>query len=264
MKSGTTTLYDYLVQHPQICPCVIKEPEYFSQVMGQSLEKKKKLKQMAYTELFDMAPEHHFTLDASTGYTKFPTEKGVPERIFNYGIRPKFIYVLRDPIERIRSHYNYMIRRPEWQGKIDAPHLVDTSNYYLQLNEYLNFFPKQDFLLIDFKELVKQPSEVCNMIFKFIGASTFSIEEHKEAKNVTQAVNPKKRKLLSKLGFLRLLTPKPLRTLGRKVIESLLPSKQKLLSEKQIRKINQKLHDDMLKLKDEFGFPVAQWGFEKK
>ena len=30
MKCGTSSLYNYLIEHPSICPCSIKEPEYFS------------------------------------------------------------------------------------------------------------------------------------------------------------------------------------------------------------------------------------------
>jgi hypothetical protein len=63
MKSGTTTLHEYLIQHPEICPCISKEPEYFSKKMGNP-----KLKEGKYEDLFPWNDSNHrFTLDASTG-----------------------------------------------------------------------------------------------------------------------------------------------------------------------------------------------------
>lgn len=126
MKSGTTTLYNLLIQHPEICGCVSKEPEYFSQKMGYARFKKGR-----YEELFDMDnSKHKFILDASTGYTKYPSEIGVANRIKEYGLNPFFIYIVRDPLERIVSHYNFMKSDKNWKGKMTSPHLVHVSMYY--------------------------------------------------------------------------------------------------------------------------------------
>lgn len=92
MKAATTSVFDVLRKHPQICPSCVKEPEYFSEVQlhGPNTDR--------YENLFAFDESvHTFSLEASTGYTKFPVEMGVTRRIFEYGLNPYFIYSVRDP-----------------------------------------------------------------------------------------------------------------------------------------------------------------------
>jgi len=101
MKSGTSSLYEYLVQHPQICACSVKEPEFFSDHQDHAVGA------ASYESLWDIAPNRHmWCLEGSTGYTKYPEEPSVPQNMHSYGLDPTFIYILRHPIDRIESDYN--------------------------------------------------------------------------------------------------------------------------------------------------------------
>src|SRR5262249_47769756 len=96
MKSGTSSLYHYLTQHPEICACVKKEPEFFS---AHQLHRYQNVSD--YQDLWTFNPAvHRLALEASTGYTKYPEEIDVPRKIHDYGLRPKFIYLVRNPFER--------------------------------------------------------------------------------------------------------------------------------------------------------------------
>ena len=54
-----------------------------------------------YEDLWDFDPDRHrYAMEASTGYTKWG-ERGAAEQIHAYGLRPKLVYVIRDPFERI-------------------------------------------------------------------------------------------------------------------------------------------------------------------
>src|SRR5688572_4882156 len=87
MKSGTSSFYHYLIQHPQICPAKMKEPMFFTDYQLQ------KVSIDNYSDLWDFDSEKHkIALEASTGYTKYPFEPDVPRKISEYGIRPKMIY----------------------------------------------------------------------------------------------------------------------------------------------------------------------------
>src|SRR3954463_14010007 len=98
MKSGTSSFYRYLSQHPQICQAKVKEPEFFSEHQAHKHLCDK------YSDLWEFDPDRHrIALEASTGYTKFPSEPNVPRNIFEYGLRPKMIYCVRNPFERIIS-----------------------------------------------------------------------------------------------------------------------------------------------------------------
>ena len=88
MKCGTSSLYDHLQKHPEICPAIAKEPEFFSENQSQ------KILAESYNELWSFdGSVHKYALEASTGYTKYPSEPKVPKNIFDYGINPKFIYI---------------------------------------------------------------------------------------------------------------------------------------------------------------------------
>ena len=257
MKSGTTTLYDHLTKHPEIAKGVSKEPEYFSINMGKG---KEELKKREYADIFLVDKDiHKFTLDASTGYTKFPAEAGVPERIKNYGIKPYFIYIVRNPIERIKSHYNFMKKDLSWKGKIDSPHLINTSKYYMQLKEYRKFFSKEHILVVDFEELKKNPAELCNKIFKFIGASKVEINIESITKNKTNPTNRKQIKTIKKLEIFAKYSPKTLNKLIKSAIKTIYPSKIEKLSNEQISTILNLLKQDMELLKNEYNINTDKW-----
>jgi hypothetical protein len=109
MKGGTTSLYHYIASHPDIVPSSIKETNYFNTIAdlckGLSW----------YKSLFRNKGKYAF--EASTNYTKRHIFPGVPERMYSILPKVKLIYILRDPIERIVSHYihNYAHGREKSQ-----------------------------------------------------------------------------------------------------------------------------------------------------
>jgi hypothetical protein len=108
MKCATTSLFSYLAEHPAIAPAKIKEPEFFSRNQGHQA------KLARYEDLWDFDPDiHRYAMEASTGYSKWG-ERGAAERIHAYGLRPRLVYVVRDPFARIESHYNFMLQNPAW------------------------------------------------------------------------------------------------------------------------------------------------------
>lgn len=150
MKAGTTSLYWYLNAHPQIAMSAVKEIEFFSRPANYA-------RGVAWYEqhFVEQAGVLRYG-EASTGYAKHPLFNGVPERI--HGLLPdiKLIYVLRDPVERILSHYLH----ERIHGTFDDPsleqvvaestesHIVATSRYYFQLQQYLPFFPLERILIV--------------------------------------------------------------------------------------------------------------------
>jgi len=65
MKCGTSSLYSYLLDHPQICPPIVKEPEFFSENQAHGVQVDN------YSDLWSFDDTvHKYALEASTGYTK--------------------------------------------------------------------------------------------------------------------------------------------------------------------------------------------------
>lgn len=104
MKSGTTSLFSYLEQHPQIAASRDKEPCFFSRsdIFAKGYN--------WYESLWDWNPaSHKIAMEGSTSYTRIPTYSNAAEEIQRFQSRTnssiKFIYIVRHPIERIESHY---------------------------------------------------------------------------------------------------------------------------------------------------------------
>lgn len=259
MKCGTTSLYNYLVCHPAICPSIDKEPEFFSEHQRHGVQV------AAYEDLwaFD-AGVHKYTLEASTGYTKYPAEPDVARRIYEYGIRPRFIYIIRDPFQRIVSHYNYKRNDARWDLSITDPHLINTSNYYLQLEQYRKYFERSDILLLDFGELVENPEGLLRRTYDFLRLPHSHFPAEFEAVNATPTeARSEFERSVRRSGLRRIFPylPRPLKRFGRRLVPTVpLPPKRKLTGDERAT-IHAALKDDMLRLQQEYGFDVGRWGF---
>ena len=177
MKCGTSYLFNYLAQHPEIASSQPKEPEFFTQNYEKGME--------WYYELFKFNPQRHkVALEASTGYTKYPhfpslaEEVNTAERIKESGIPVKFIYVMRDPIERIESHYNYGIAMGWGRGReILDESFINCSKYAMQLDEYMNRFPREDILLLNFSDIKEDIMDTSKHILSFLNLEAIDLSK---------------------------------------------------------------------------------------
>lgn len=169
MKAGTTSLYHYLRDHPQVFLPETKEIMFFDQRhnwhRGVGW----------YAAQFQGAPRDAIALgEASTSYTKFPIVKDAPERIATTLPDVRLVYLLRHPVERIRSHYLYNLARgTEWRTIADAvqqePLYLDISRYAMQLERYLAHVDRERLLLLDSRELRDDRTETLRRVFGFLG-----------------------------------------------------------------------------------------------
>ncbi|HEY2537791.1 MAG TPA: sulfotransferase [Solirubrobacteraceae bacterium] len=189
-KAGTTSLHYYLDQHPEVQMSVNKEPDFFSgpengiPYLGQRVERLDE-----YEQLFD--PAFAVRGEASVSYTTHPRRAGVPERIKELVPKGKFIYVVRDPIERTLSQYQQRVaiggeRRSlrEVLGDLSDPYSVCIcrSLYATQLDLYLRQFPQESVLVVDQADLLADRQSTLREIFGFlqvddtVDSSQFDIE----------------------------------------------------------------------------------------
>src|SRR4051812_3312851 len=102
-KSGTTSLYVYLDAHPEISMTRDKELNFF-------VEERNWSRGLGwYGEQFDAgAPVRG---EASPYYTALPHHRGVPERMASVIPDARLVYMVRDPIARLLSHYDMGVAR---------------------------------------------------------------------------------------------------------------------------------------------------------
>ena len=95
-KSGTSSLYDFVVQHPAILPAAKKELHYFS--LGY------KKGEYWYRLRFPIrASQKLLSGEASPIYLFYPM---VPGRMKKLLPDVKLIVILRNPVDRAYSHYH--------------------------------------------------------------------------------------------------------------------------------------------------------------
>lgn len=253
MKCGTTSLFSYMSVHPSICQSKVKEPGYFS--------KSKRHKTFnGYRDLwkdFDSSV-HKYVLEASTNYTKYPVKSNVPENIRSARISPKFIYIMRNPFDRIVSHVNHRQSRGQGFLGVREKRFINASNYYLQLERYRRYFPIENMLLLDFDELTNRPQDVLRKVYNFLDLP-LCLPERYDIKNESLPISPNFRKLIELSDY---YFPEHLRKMFRKLLLNFLPKQTMYaLTSEDRAYIHGELEKSMLDLYSVYGVNVQKWGF---
>jgi hypothetical protein len=166
MKAGTTSLHYYLNVHPEISMSNEKELDFF-------IEEKNWRNGRNWYESKFMGKAKIYG-ESSVNYSTFPQAKNVPKRMYSLIPEAKLIYMLRDPIERIVSHYihsysNGNENRPFTKAVLDTnSEYIIRSKYYMQLEQFLNFYSKARMLIIGTEDLFSSRLKTLKKIFNFL------------------------------------------------------------------------------------------------
>lgn len=290
-RCGTTSLYHYLKQHPDIFLPDIKELNHFSQV--ESIDKEdyklpkkgilyhtKILKDFKrYWEVFREAQPHQLKGDISPSYLWKPE---TAQRIFEYNSDAKIIVSLRNPIHRAFSHYLMNVgsgyeNNPDFVSALNAEKIqvwgggnlyLEWSSYYKGLKAFIEQFGREKILIVVFEDWIQEKEVMLNRLFKFLGVSsdvTIDLEEKFNQK--------KGYKYLRTLNFFR--NPKLKQPLKKVLPQSWIDSLKDALFKPSA--IEESLQPEMIdELKDYFlkevqdletltKLPlIEKWGFKKQ
>ncbi len=286
-KAGTTSLYYYLKQHPQIF-MPRKEPDFFA-LEGEKLEypgpdetfkiQKQTTHIDSYRHLFNSVTNEIAIGEVSPIYLY--TEKA-PLRIKHYIPETKLIAILRDPVERAFSHYLYWASQG-WESETDFDfaraikeepsriqngwhanwHYVNIGFYYQQLQRYFNLFKHERIKIYLYEDLLNDEQTVLRDIFEFLEVNIDFMPNLSKTHNKTKV--PKSRTLNFFLNrpnliksMIKPLIPVNLRkSWGDRVKQSNL-GKPNLSAD--IRKqLIQVYREDILQLQALIGRDLAKW-----
>lgn len=167
MKSATTFLHQQLAYQTGIF-IPDREVNFFSDdhVFSKGIE--------YYSELFSAAEDGAIIGERSTHYTKLPTYPETVERMQATINRPKFIYILRDPLDRLVSQYIHQWSEREISCGLDEavhrhPELVHYSCYSYQLAPYFERFGDEAVLPVFHERLAAYPDDELRRVCRFIG-----------------------------------------------------------------------------------------------
>lgn len=188
-KSGTTSLYHYLGQHPQIAVSRIREPKflmYAGHLLFPIQGKTPHFRVFTveeYEALYAGNENRPARLDISPSYLVFP-EQTIPG-IRKYTPDVKMMVIYRQPADRGYSNYLMHVRMgdetlagyPEALAaeaagipRVDGrPRTYFNRGFYLERTKaFLQAFPRERFLFLLYDDLARDPAELLRTIFQFL------------------------------------------------------------------------------------------------
>lgn len=229
-KSGTTSLYEYLKQHPQIWMSSVKETNFFA-LEGELLKfcgsgdqnyinKFSITKIEDYLKLFQGVENKIAIGEASPLYLYHPMAS---RRIQHYIPDAKLIVILRNPVDRAYSSFLHLVRdgREPLRNFAQALqeeevricnnwehiwHYQQMGFYYIQLNRYFNTFSRQQIRVYLFEDFITNPVYMLKDIFQFLGVDDSFIPNLSIKHNVSiNSKDQKHTKLMLKIPVRRRL-----------------------------------------------------------
>jgi hypothetical protein len=181
-KAGTSWLHHHLRRHPGVFMPEAKDQGYFCWCEGPQA-----LTLEQYLQVFEPAAEDQLVGEATAAY--FWTDSGsawgakpagycpdVPKRVLDtLGGETRLILSLRDPVERAVSAYLHHIAFGDLDPAVslldagDFIGLLDIGFYAAHLENWLRYFPLQQFLVLDFEQDIQgQPRVALRRVFEFL------------------------------------------------------------------------------------------------
>jgi len=199
-KGGTTSLFEYLIQHPHVVAPFKKEIRFF----GQNYSKGLNWYRAHFPLTYKLDGGRKITGEASP-YTIF--HPLAPKRVAKHLPQVKLIALLRDPVERAYSHYKMNVRtgKETWSFEEaienESKRLADTlanilknENYPLnnhdtysylakgiyvdQFMRWLKVFPREKLLILRSEDLFLKPEKVYSQTTAFLGLMPWKLKKY--------------------------------------------------------------------------------------
>jgi hypothetical protein len=198
-RSGTTSLFNYLAQHPDVLPPLGKEIHYFDLHYARGVR--------WYRGRFPFSHrlrKRALTLDASPYYLFHPL---APERAAQLLPDVKLVAVLRNPVDRAFSHYQHEVR--DGRESLSFPEAIDREpdrlageeerlrrepGYYSynhhryaytrrglyleQLRRWVQHFPRSRLAVVQSERLFREPAAESLALYDFLGLRPYRLEQY--------------------------------------------------------------------------------------
>ncbi len=285
-KAGTTSIYGYLKEHPQVYMSPIKETNFFATDWENKTEKqpdrgtRKRINSWErYCELFINVKDEIAIGEASPNY--LVNYKTSSEMIQRYVPDVKMIAILRNPVDRAYSDYLMHLRDGINVGKVrslseqvkfraDSSSTIKKGLYYAPVKHYFDTFDREKLKIILHDDLTKDSLKVMQEIYRFIGVDdTFNPDTSKRSQsaavpknqtlnNLLQTKNPIRTVISSTL---KLAMPLEMRQKIRSSLVKLNSAGKELkpLSSEERKLLTEFYREDILKLQDLIQRDLSSW-----
>ncbi len=217
-KCGTTSLYNYLVQHPGIEKCIGQEVHYFDE----NYRRNKRW----YRSHFPLASRNKMSVESTPRYY---TDPEVPERIKNCLPEVKIILLFRDPTLRANSGIKQALKRGvikrteaeslvenelSWANKFwpkivkkdhymqksyDKETILMRGRYVERYSVWKNVFGKKQTLILKSEDLFDNTRDVMRIVFSFLDLDPKKTDNNYRVHNASKIQSPLTEQTVSKL-----------------------------------------------------------------
>ncbi len=224
-KAGTTTLCAALARHPGVFMCPGKETHFFNhhyETRGLAW----------YQSHFSDAQPDQIVMEGTPDYAMSNHVAPTMERMAGHMPQARLIFMVRDPIERIESHYVQMLSNnrkvvPMSQALEQWPEIVGTSDYDKVLEQVYLHYAREQVLVLFLDDYARNKRAVHARVLDFIGARGFKADlDLMEAQDPTHtrdkqgmdgAVLARLRRL-KQFSKLHAMVPAPVIKLGKQLL----------------------------------------------
>lgn len=196
-KGGTTSLYNYLTQHPSVIHAARKEVHFFDKNFERGGE--------WYRSRFPMCGQNFITGEASPSYIFHPH---APKRIAEMTPSVKLIALLRNPVDRAYSHYNHNFKKK--REKLSFELALETEEerlfqhlylmledekyfnknyfhysylgrglYLEQLKKWFTLFSKEQILILRSEDFYADTAVILNRVLEFLKLPHWKLGEYR-------------------------------------------------------------------------------------
>jgi len=284
-KCGTTSLVNYLAQHPDIYFPAIKEPKHFSAPdkkfphngpRDTNVDDQMIISRSDYLHLYESPGDAKIIGDASVDYLYY---QNTAERIFDFNPDAQIIIMLRNPV--LRAYSAYMHLRRDGRENLDFGEALQREEerrdnnweffwrykevglYSSQVKRYINIFGASAVQLYLFEEFIENPNKFLQLIISNLDLSS-NYQSQTDVKHNISGIPRSKR--------IHYLLNKP--NIFKSVAKQIIPVKtlekiRQIIAKENLRKdeIPSELYDylrsyykpDILKLSELVGMDFSLW-----
>ena len=189
-KGGTTSLINYLAEHPDVFVPFEKEISYFHSDVFYK-------KGVEYYKKFFKGWKGEKLVGHAPVNTLFYAKKAA-KRIYDFNREMKLIVIFRNPIDRAYSHYWYCKRNCLEDGltfeeaierelellkqnneleELQCVYYLSHGLYYDQIKEYLKYFPQDQMLFLLYEDMKKDLKSTLKRVYSFLGIKDYFSED---------------------------------------------------------------------------------------
>ena len=195
-KSGTTTLHELLNLHPEISMSKVKEPVFWN---NKNFEKYIEQDWLNYKKLF--VEKSKIYGESTTSYMYY--NSFIDNINKNYKKSPKFIFILRNPIDRYNSHFWWMkglgLEKNKIKNVLNIESQMNFEEYdyypknYFQfglyskwIQRFIDNFGLENIKVITLEKLISNRLDTINSCFDFLGLKKLESIPEKNSNKTTR------------------------------------------------------------------------------